>query len=111
AAPAAKAAKASSAKGLVDAATTDAAMREAFLKAGKRVADFCANCHGASGISKMSDVPNLAAQNVEYLFEQMRRYVANERRDNSNFKVGLIKLLKPEEKAAVAFYYAQSPPI
>lgn len=102
---------ASNAAGLVDAATSDAAMREAFLKTGQRLADFCANCHGANGISNMSDVPNLASQNVNYLFEQMRKYVAGERRDNSKFKVGLIKLLKPEEKAAVAYYYAQSPVI
>ena len=101
AAPATKAAAGSNSKGLVDAATSDAAMRDALLKTGQRLADFCANCHGESGTSRMSDVPNLAGQNVSYLFEQMRWYVAGERRDNSKFKVGLIKILKPEEKASM----------
>jgi len=109
--PAAKAASGSSAKSIVDAATTDAAKRAAFVKTGQRVAEFCANCHGENGTSKMADVPNMAGQNVEYIFEQMRKFLAGERRDDTAFMKGLLKALKPEEKAAIASYYAQSPPI
>lgn len=95
----------------VEAAAADAKRKEEFVKTGRRVAEFCSNCHGDNGTSKMADVPNLAGQNVNYLIEQYRRYIAGERTDHSTFKVRLLKMLKPEEKAAAAYFYGQAKPV
>lgn len=76
----------------------------AAVDAGKRVTFFCANCHGDDGISKTSDVPNLAGQNPAYLLEQIRKFGSGERKDP--FMQGLIKVLKDEERIQVAAYYS-----
>ena len=37
------------------------------LEGGRKISQFCANCHGLDGNSKLPEVPNLAAQNPVYL--------------------------------------------
>lgn len=83
-----------------------AALRGA-VDAGKKVTFFCANCHGEDGISKQPEVPNLAGQNAAYLLEQIRKFGSGERKDA--FMQGLIKVLKDEERAQAAAYYASLP--
>jgi cytochrome c553 len=81
---------------------------EAAVKAGGKIASFCANCHGDGGNSIKPDVPNLAGQNAHYLLEAMRQYMDG-RRKNSEFKQRLIKVLSADEKVnLIAFFAAQS---
>lgn len=77
------------------------------IEGGRKIAQFCANCHGADGNSKMPEVPNLAAQNPIYLLEQVRKFSAGERRDD--WMEPMIKQLSEQERLnIVAFYTAQT---
>jgi cbb3-type cytochrome c oxidase subunit III len=77
-------------------------------EAGRRIAVFCANCHGSSGVSNLSNVPNLAGQNVDYLLEQIRKFGSGQRKDP--FMQGLIKALREEEKIQLSLFYASQNP-
>ena len=90
-------------------ATSDAAKAAAFAKTGKRVTEFCATCHGENGNSKKSDIPNLAGQNVTYVFEQMRKFINGERNDetHSKFMGRLLKAMTEDERAAAAYHYSR----
>jgi len=82
-------------------------LREA-MERGRKIAAFCANCHGANGVSNLPEVPNLAGQNVDYLLEQTRKFGNGQRRDP--FMQGLIKALKEEEKIQLSIFYASQSP-
>jgi cytochrome c553 len=75
------------------------------LKSGQESAQFCRHCHGIGGTSVYSDIPNLAGQNAAYLLDQMNRFAAGKRK--SEFMEGLIRALKPEERASIALYFSQ----
>ncbi|MEP7183327.1 MAG: c-type cytochrome [Betaproteobacteria bacterium] len=77
------------------------------VAAGRKAAEFCANCHGEDGNSKAPDVPNLAGQNRTYLAAQLQKFASGERRNK--FKEGLIRLLPPQDLPLLATYYAESP--
>ena len=77
---------------------------EALVKTGRKVAAFCANCHGEGGNSLKPDIPNLAGQNPGYLLEQMRKFSVGERRNE--FMQRLIKVLSPDEKIGLVAFYA-----
>lgn len=49
------------------------------VAAGAKLAATCASCHGATGVSKNSSVPSLAAQQVPYLRDQMVNFRAKMR--------------------------------
>lgn len=83
----------------------DPALSANALKHGSKVADFCANCHGANGNSTHPTTPNLAGQNPAYLIEQMLKF-ADGRRSN-DFMQGLIKAMNTDERIGVAMYYAR----
>ena len=85
----------------------DPAALKAAVDAGKKATFFCTNCHGEEGLSKTSDVPNLAGQNPGYLLEQIRKFGSGERKDA--FMQGLIKVLRDEERLQIALYYASTP--
>lgn len=82
----------------------DPKLYEQYWKNGRKVAAFCANCHGEGGNSVKPDVPNLAGQNTAYLLDQVKQF-ADGRRKNL-FMEGLVKALSPDEKVAVAVFYA-----
>lgn len=82
----------------------DAKLYEQYWKNGRKVAAFCANCHGEGGNSVKADVPNLAGQNTAYLLDQVKQF-ADGRRKNL-FMEGLVKALSADEKVAVAIFYA-----
>jgi len=82
----------------------DAKATEATVKSGKKVAFFCANCHGDSGNSIRPDVPNLAGQNPAYLLEQVKKFVDGRRRND--FMQGMIKAMGDEEKVSAVVYFA-----
>ena len=77
---------------------------EAAYKRGSKVAAVCANCHGQGGNSSKSGIPNLAGQNPAYLLEQLRQFGEGQRRNE--FMEGLIRVLSPAEKIAVAIFYS-----
>lgn len=84
----------------------DRTSRAAINAAGRKAAEFCANCHGEDGNSSAPDVPNLAGQNRTYLLVQMQKFVSGERKNR--FKGGLLKLLPASDLPLLATYYADS---
>jgi cytochrome c553 len=79
-----------------------------YYKQGRKVADFCANCHGPDGQSVLPEVPNLAAQNTIYVLAQLVKFTEGKRKQF--FMEGLMKALTQEEKMAVAVFYTNQPP-
>jgi len=77
---------------------------EQYYRVGKKVAAFCANCHGEGGNSVKTDVPNLAGQNTAYLLDQVRQF-ADGRRKNE-FMQGLMKALSADEKVGIAVFFS-----
>jgi cytochrome c553 len=78
---------------------------EVTLKSGRESAQFCRHCHGVGGTSVHEDIPNLAGQNAAYLLDQMNKFAAGQRK--AEFMEGLIKALKPHERAGIALYFSQ----
>jgi cytochrome c553 len=78
---------------------------DAMYKAGKKVAAFCANCHGDGGNSIKPDVPNLAGQNAYYLLSQLRDFSTTQRKSNE-FKKRLVNVMSPDEKIGMVVFYA-----
>src|SRR6266498_3090705 len=83
-------------------------LSEAIYKTGRKVAAFCASCHGDGGNSVKPDVPNLAGQNAYYLLEQLREFGTTQRKSNE-FKKRLINVMSPDEKIAMVVFYAAQP--
>jgi cytochrome c553 len=78
---------------------------EAMYKAGRRVAAFCANCHGDGGNSVKPDVPNLAGQSSYYLLQQLREFSTTQRKSNE-FKKRLVNVMSTDEKIGMVIFYA-----
>jgi len=76
---------------------------------GERLAQhFCADCHGAKGVSRITGVPNLAGQRAPYLYREMRAYLSGARgNDTMN---GAITYLSADALSNVAAYYASLQP-
>jgi cytochrome c553 len=79
-------------------------LADTLFKTGRRVATFCANCHGEGGNSIKPDVPNLAGQNTAYLMEQLRRFADGRRRND--FMEGVIKAMSSDEKVGIALFFS-----
>jgi cytochrome c553 len=74
--------------------------------AGKTAAASCAGCHGATGTSVSSNIPNLAGQHAGYLASSLRGF-KSKTRDNdlmSSIAAGLTEA----DMENVAAYYAQN---
>lgn len=83
------------------------AERKAAFEAGRKVAQFCANCHGEQAGAKYAELPNLAGQHPVYLLNQIEVFRIGRRLEP--FMQGLGKALSVNEKANVAYYYANLP--
>lgn len=81
------------------------AQLDAMLKVGRKVATFCANCHGDGGNSVKPDVPNLAGQNAYYLLGQLREFSTTQRKSNE-FKKRLVNVMSADEKVGMVVFYA-----
>ncbi|MBC5763692.1 c-type cytochrome [Ramlibacter albus] len=81
----------------------DAGSFEKMYRTGRKVADFCSHCHGQSGQSTKTDVPNLAGQNTGYALAQLQKFTDGKR--INSFCGPLMKKLSSDEKLAVAIYY------
>jgi cytochrome c553 len=64
----------------------------------------CAVCHGASGLAGMPNVPNLAAQNEQYLLKALNDYKSGARKDDMMSLIA--QRLTDEDVANLAAYYA-----
>lgn len=80
------------------------------LAAGKAIAEAdCLDCHGMDGRGETSDIPNLAAQSVNYLVEAMHAY-----RDGGRLHAALQDMTSEMSEADiinVSGYYANQPPL
>jgi cytochrome c553 len=88
-------------------AQADPKLADPLLKTGRKVAAFCANCHGDNGNSAKPEVPNLAGQNTAYLLEQLRQFGDGRRRNE--FMQSMIKAMSSDEKLGAALFYASQP--
>jgi cytochrome c553 len=76
---------------------------------GKRVAEAtCVRCHGASGISAIKTVPNLAGQRPAYLHAKLRAYQAGLR--SAHEMQVIVKFLNDDALMKVAAYYGSLEP-
>ena len=64
----------------------------------------CFGCHGADGIARGQDVPNLAGQNWMYLYSQLEAFHSGER--ESEVMTAIAQRLSNEELVEVAKWYA-----
>ncbi len=80
------------------------------LDAGKAIAEAdCSGCHGLDGRGDTSEIPNLAAQPVEYLSKAMHAY-----RDGQRHHAALQDMTSEMSEADIlniAGYYASQPPL
>ena len=81
------------------------AQMESMYKVGRKVAAFCANCHGDGGNSVKPEVPNLAGQNPYYLLAQLREFSTTQRKSNE-FKKRLVNVMSVDEKIGMVVFYA-----
>lgn len=80
---------------------------KAALRGGAERVTFCSYCHGKDGNSAKADVPKLAGQNAEYLFNQFERFAAGQRR---NFVMQeLADKLSAQDRIDIALYYSSLP--
>jgi cytochrome c553 len=83
---------------------SDPNSRSSAIEAGRKASSFCANCHGADGNSKLSEVPNLAAQNPVYLLNQVSKFYTGERKDP--WMEPAIRLLNETERLNIVAYFS-----
>jgi len=68
----------------------------------------CVPCHGADGIAKFGEVPNLAGQNEPYLLKQLRAFHTG-KREHKEMRY-MSRNLTEEEMEAIAAYFSSLPP-
>ena len=67
----------------------------------------CAACHGADGIAREADVPDLAGQHDVYLYNQLKNFKSGKRPHKEMRYLG--RHMSDEEMQAIAEYYASLP--
>jgi cytochrome c553 len=72
--------------------------------AGHKKADVCMTCHGADGLAKIPEAPNLAGQNEAYLIEQLMAFQSGAR-TNEMMSI-VVKPLTEQDIDDLAAYYA-----
>ena len=71
----------------------------------------CVSCHGPNGNGMPPDVPYLAGQNVRYLELQLQLWDQGRRtNDPLGVMTDVARRLSPEQRRAVAVYFASLPP-
>lgn len=73
------------------------------MAAAKAKAGQCFVCHGADGLAKVPDAPNLAGQNEGYLIKALKEYKSG-KRENEVMKM-MAKNLSDQDIALVASYF------
>lgn len=100
---------ASEARTQIDNAAKDPELRVRMAESGRKAAAFCMNCHGETGNSKLTDVPNLAGQHPVYVLNQIEAFLSGARKND--FMQGLMKVLSEEDKATIAIFFANAEPV
>ncbi len=67
----------------------------------------CAACHGADGIARERDVPHLACQQGEYLYNQLRAFRSGKRPHKEMRYLG--RHMSDDDMQVIADYYAGLP--
>ncbi|MEI2733608.1 MAG: cytochrome c [Rhodoblastus sp.] len=67
----------------------------------------CAACHGADGVAREVEVPNLAGQHDVYLYNQLKAFKSGARKHKEMRYLG--RHMSDEEMQAIAEYYAGLP--
>jgi cytochrome c553 len=67
----------------------------------------CAACHGADGIARDSEVPNLACQHDRYLYNQLLNFKSGKRPHKEMRFMG--RRMSEQEMDAIADYYSSLP--
>lgn len=75
---------------------------------GRRVAETCTRCHGANGMSTTKDVPHVAGQRPAYIYNKLRAYQTEKRRDPA--MESAVKFLSEDALVKVAAYYSSLEP-
>ena len=75
---------------------------------GQKLVSGCVPCHGADGIAKFAEVPNLAGQNELYLLNQLHAFHAGKRVHKEMDYMA--RKLTVEEMEAIAGFFASLPP-
>jgi cytochrome c553 len=75
---------------------------------GKKLHDDCSGCHGPAGDADTPDIPNLAGQDVLYLYKQLQDYKAELRA--SPIMGEAVKTLSEKDMADLAAFYASQKP-
>lgn len=75
---------------------------------GAALADKCAGCHGAKGISSDPQWPNLAAQKPGYIVKQLKAFKSGERANP--IMQSMAGSLSPADMENLAAYFASLPP-
>jgi cytochrome c553 len=68
----------------------------------------CVPCHGADGIARYGEVPNLAGQNAPYLLNQLHAFQTG-KRAHKEMRY-MTRNLTEEEMEAIAAYFSSLPP-
>ncbi|NOT11372.1 MAG: cytochrome c4 [Methylococcaceae bacterium] len=76
---------------------------------GEQKSSVCTGCHGPNGKSSNPQRPNLAAQQSEYLINQMNAYKSGKR--NNPMMQSMAINLKASDIENLAEYYANMPPV
>lgn len=71
---------------------------------GEGLAEMCADCHGAGGISDAPDFPNLAGQYGGYIAKQIRDFQSGKRTDDMMSDMAMM-LESPQDMEDVGAYY------
>lgn len=82
----------------------DANLLSQAQQAGQERAMLCGYCHGKDGNSVKEDIPNLAAQNPEYLLQQFALFASGERK--SYVMQSLSKALSEDERINLSVYFS-----
>ncbi|HUO53281.1 MAG TPA: cytochrome c [Rhodoblastus sp.] len=68
----------------------------------------CAPCHGADGVARDAEAPNLAGQNEIYLYNQLRAFRSGRRPHKEMLYMS--RQLSDDDMRALAAYFAHLPP-
>ena len=83
--------------------------RAADIAAGKAKAELCAGCHGDSGISRMENIPSLAAQPDQFVQWQLVFFRAGARK-NEQMQPVVVQIENDDIRNLGAYFASLTPP-
>lgn len=77
------------------------------VKLGRALTQKCEACHGADGVAKIAEAPNIAGQNEVYIVKQLTAFKSGERKNDMMSVVA--PTLSDDDVANLAAYYSAIP--